>query len=563
MRQGDNMAPVLFLFLMSIVADLLEKAWEENDIDRVSFVRESDETYRGGQIFRHNVKKCSRSNSLISFNVDYTIYVDDKALPFVSREQMCKGLPLVQAIFKRLGMEMHVGSLTEKLNDETGMTEKIIEESKTECTFFHPPGFYKQLALANGDFSDSQMQSLDDTDNESDEKKETRTSIEDRLYDACDETQIIHMSGNGIVTYCKHFKYLGSWISYNLQDDYDINMRIASASKSMGALKLFFHRAEVSLQAKYLVFMAIPINLLLWGCESWALRKDLLNKLERFVRRKIRGILKLNMWHIKEQRITIKQLQERFNNIPDVQTLVDVRTMQFLGKVVRGDVSLPPRQLLIAFVPNTRSRGRPLKCNKESLCEALKRLLEDVNGIHIDSFGSLNEWYFDALDKKFWNDCIEHRRNPEKPAPERPNRGASYNSRRSNRNRQQSNHRSNSHSNQNNQSQQESRQENRRRQCGRSEGQPDASPPRRRNHRPRGGRRPSNDQQEQEYLSLFNLVRGATYAEVKAQYRQRALVFHPDKHNPDRTGLSNEEAGELFKQFNNAHSYLKDKYANQ
>ena len=38
---------------------------------------------------------------------------------------LSKGLPLV----KRLGMEMHVGSLTEKLNDETGMTEKIMKET--------------------------------------------------------------------------------------------------------------------------------------------------------------------------------------------------------------------------------------------------------------------------------------------------------------------------------------------------------------------------------------------------------------------------------------------------
>ena len=82
-QQGDNMAPVLFLFLMSMVADLLEKAWEENDIDRVSFVRESDETYHDGQIFRHDIKKCTRSDTVVSFNVNYTIYVDDKALPFI------------------------------------------------------------------------------------------------------------------------------------------------------------------------------------------------------------------------------------------------------------------------------------------------------------------------------------------------------------------------------------------------------------------------------------------------------------------------------------------------
>ena len=161
-------------------------------------------------------------------------------------------------------------------------------------------------------------------------------------------------------------------------------MRIKSASKSFGAMKEFFRLDQVNVYSKYLIFMAIQINLLLWGCECWALRNDLLLKLERFVNRKIRNILNLNMWHVKDQRITTKELRKRFNNIPSVQTLVDVRRMKFLGSIIRGHVSLPPRQILIAFIPNTRPIGRPLKCNKEGLWESLKRLLEPVPEINID-----------------------------------------------------------------------------------------------------------------------------------------------------------------------------------
>ena len=42
---------------------------------------------------------------------------------------------------------------------------------------------------------------------------------------------------NGFVTYCKHLKYLGLCVSYNLRDNQDVDMRIASARKMMGALK--------------------------------------------------------------------------------------------------------------------------------------------------------------------------------------------------------------------------------------------------------------------------------------------------------------------------------------
>ena len=39
--------------------------------------------------------------------------------------------------------------------------------------------------------------------------------------------------------------------------------------------------------SKYLIFRAIPMNSLLWGCEAWSLRKSLLMKLEVFLTRNI------------------------------------------------------------------------------------------------------------------------------------------------------------------------------------------------------------------------------------------------------------------------------------
>ena len=93
-------------------------------------------------------------------------------------------------------------------------------------------------------------------------------------------------------------------------------------------MKDFFNRPEVNTRTKHMIFMAIQINLLLWGCESWALRVDLLDKLERFVNRKVRSILNLNMWHVKDQHITTKQLREKFNDILSVRTLIDIKAMK-------------------------------------------------------------------------------------------------------------------------------------------------------------------------------------------------------------------------------------------
>ena len=123
-----------------------------------------------------------------------------------------------------------------------------------------------------------------------------------------------------------------------------------------------------------------------------------------------------------------------FNNIPSMQTLIDVRTMQFLGKLIQGKVDLRPRKQLIAFDPINRKVGRPIVSNWESMWKSLGRLMADVEGIHIDRYGSLKDWYLDALDDIFWTKCIEHLRDPEScKAPQRPNRDVNFNPRRSSR----------------------------------------------------------------------------------------------------------------------------------
>ena len=74
----------------------------------------------------------------------------------------------------------------------------------------------------------------------------------------------------------------------------------------------------------------------------------------------------------------------------------------------------------------------------QSLLQSLLIFLDPVEGIHVDKQnGHLNEWYFDALDKSFWNKLIENTRDPSNnPIPERlPNQYANYHNRHSYRNR--------------------------------------------------------------------------------------------------------------------------------
>ena len=56
----------------------------------------------------------------------------------------------------------------------------------------------------------------------------------------------------------------------------------------------------------------------------------------------------------------------------------------------------------------------------------------------------------------------------------------------------------------------------------------------------------------------MGLEPGATVREVNVRYRFLARRFHPDKHDPEVTGMTSEESVELFKLVNNAQQFLRD-----
>ena len=57
-------------------------------------------------------------------------------------------------------------------------------------------------------------------------------------------------------------------------------------------------------------------------------------------------------------------------------------------------------------------------------------------------------------------------------------------------------------------------------------------------------------------LKVFGLGLGASEAEVKVKYRAMSRLYHPDKHDPQKMGMSNAEATEFFKLINNAQAHL-------
>jgi hypothetical protein len=80
-RQGDNMAPILFLFLMSAAAETLKIEWKQAGIKVHTVAHSSDEDLATGCL-RGHTPKMYNSRKLTVYEIFKLLYVDGGAFPF-------------------------------------------------------------------------------------------------------------------------------------------------------------------------------------------------------------------------------------------------------------------------------------------------------------------------------------------------------------------------------------------------------------------------------------------------------------------------------------------------
>jgi hypothetical protein len=225
------------------------------------------------------------------------LYVKNGAFIFASRADMTLGLTLIIRHFGRLGLVMHIG------RGET--------PSKTECVFSPPPGFFDlhtpaPPAQENYNGINNALGYGEDalTDDEQCAKRKEQSCREkhEELFNELKEMQPITVD-DGFVSFCRHFKYLGSFISFSLCNDYDIEKHVTAATQSMGAPKNIWNSPHLDIRSKYLLLGAIPMNLLLWGCKTWSMQKALSNKLKVFLHCNIGRILRISIMRVRDERI--------------------------------------------------------------------------------------------------------------------------------------------------------------------------------------------------------------------------------------------------------------------
>lgn len=348
-KQGDNMAPVLFLFLMQAMAEALAKAWQEKEIAIPTYyhypVAEDGERQYGmlaGQ-------KPDTKESELALQLFYILYVDDGAFAFENRTDATKGAAILYKHLARFGLIMHIG--------------RQGKQSKTEAMYF--PSKIDGYTLAA-------------------------------------ETEQIVVE-DGYITYCDKFKYLGSIIEPNLRDHLEIRTRIRKAQGQIGGLIGFFRHPNIPLASKKLLYLQVPLNTVLWGCESWTLSAEITRELQVFHHRAMRKILNLNIYDVMEKNISNKSVRKTFGEVLNIDDIIRMRQLIWIGKLARKDGSQITRNMLASWSKNPRKVGRPQLGLKRTYINAVKQLVPTT-----PTNGELSTWIDIAKDRTEWNTRIKH-----------------------------------------------------------------------------------------------------------------------------------------------------------
>jgi hypothetical protein len=261
--------------------------------------------------------KHDQKRGVTSFELFSSLFADDCALIFNTREDLIVGSNYIFSHFLRFGLQIHIGR---------GGTA-----SKTEAMF-----------------CPADQQPLNDGD-------QTNFTVAD-----------------GFVSFSQQFKYLGSIIHQTLTSEADIDQRIRKATAAFGALREdFFNNKHANLKDKGRIYVALCLSILLYGSECWRMREDLFQRVRVFHNTCVRTMCKVTMRQVRKFRITTEKLCERLH-ICSLDTYYNSRLLRWVGHVARMPMDRMPRKLLTGWVNHKRPVGAPQMTYGRTVNKALK-----------------------------------------------------------------------------------------------------------------------------------------------------------------------------------------------
>ena len=145
------------------------------------------------------------------------------------------------------------------------------------------------------------------------------------------------------VCVCEEFQYLESIVSSACTLDSEICSRISKASKSFTYLsRILWYKRKIKLATKLGVLKAVVLPTLLYGSETWASTVSQLQRLQSFVMRCLRIILRVSVC----DKLRNVEIRARAG-VRTVESMIRRRRLQWVGHLSRMDLSRVPQRLMV------------------------------------------------------------------------------------------------------------------------------------------------------------------------------------------------------------------------
>ena len=165
------------------------------------------------------------------------------------------------------------------------------------------------------------------------------------------------------------FTYLGSVVTSDGGEDEDVKRRIGKARQAFNTpLGPVWNSTSISTKTKLRIFTTNVKSVLLYGSETWRVTRSISNKLQTFINKCLRKILKI-YW---PEKISNMELWARAGQgcVPEE---IARRKWNWIGNTLRKPTSDITRQALEWNPQGKRKVGRPVKTWRRSVEEELKQ----------------------------------------------------------------------------------------------------------------------------------------------------------------------------------------------
>ena len=205
--------------------------------------------------------------------------------------------------------------------------------------------------------------------------------------------------GDVPVEVVSNFQYLGNIVQDDCGSTSEVDARICKASKAFASLnRILWYQRKIKTHTKLRILNSVIIPTLLYGLECVVLLESQVQRLQGFVMRCLRIILRVSLWD-RKRNTTIRKLAKQQR----ILSMFTQRRLRLLGHLARMDDGRLPKQLLVCAPVDGRRAVGGQKCRwndlvtrdlkKCGLTEDWRDLAQDRNawrGIVKDSVESLN-----------------------------------------------------------------------------------------------------------------------------------------------------------------------------